>query len=197
MRAFILLFTFLLFYSHPTWAQQSDVPKFREEFPFANIVKCNLLSPFMGTVNIHLERMNTINSSSQFEAFFFTGQVLGQPVDATGFGLTYNYRYYLTGSFPTGFYVQPFTRYQQYTNKQQSSSFSATTITDPERINTLGLGIVFGYQVVFFERVTFDLFGGPVYNKSYLDGKPATANDTGPFFNGGWMRLGTTFGFAF
>jgi hypothetical protein len=166
-----------------------------EEFPYSHVLKINLLSPVIGTINIHYEQKHDENASSQFELFYFTGQYFDQQIGVKGFGLTYNYRYYLTGQFPNGWYAQPFVRYQQYWSDDPSlySSFHS----NDQKMRTMGAGMVFGYQYVFKKRIAWDLYGGPMYNKSYINEKVSNAAYTGPIFNGGFVRMGTTVGFIF
>ena len=182
------------------FAQRSQA-KFidKEDIQHGHILKTNILSPLLGTINFHYEWKLTPNSSSQIEAYYFTGQFFGQSIPLSGFGVTYNYRYYLTGTFPTGFFVQPYIRYQQFLEKNGVSGLSSSsTITTPLLAFTVyGTGLVLGYQFVFAKRVSLDFYGGPMYNVSYENGVRTNSQDYPPFFTGPFLRTGCTLGFIF
>ncbi len=168
------------------------------ETDFRYVIKANILSPFVGTATFHFEVNQNPNSSSQFEVFYFGGQYFGEPTGVEGVGATYNYRYYLVGTFPTGVYVQPYVRYQTYWDASQISGIPPiTSNTGSSRVNVYGGGIVFGYQWVFAKRLALDIFLGPNYNKTYQNGAPVPAADIGPLFSGGFIRTGCTIGFVF
>jgi hypothetical protein len=151
----------------------------------------------MGVVNVQFETKHTSNYSSQIELFYFSGQFFGITIPFNGFGLTYNLRYYLKGDYPKGLFIQPFGRFQQYNLLPNQSSISSASGLNNERIKIYSSGMVIGYQFIFARRISFDFFAGPSYNITYANGIRTTAIDTGPFFNGGWMRIGSTLGFAF
>lgn len=173
-----------------TFAQQPKRLRKEVEPDYAHIVKVNVFSPLVGTLNVHVEKVLNENSSFQVEGFYFTGQFFGQDLDVRGVGFTANYRYYFTQSFPSGWFMQPFVRYQKYWPLRASSSGS----NDNVQVGTLGM--VFGYQVIAAKRLSLDIFAGPMYSKLFANGKPVS-NEFIPVFNGPWLRFGGTLGFLF
>jgi hypothetical protein len=167
------------------------------------VVKANILSPLAGSINVHAEVKAGVNASHQIEYYMLTGFFFGEPIYARGFGLTYNYRFYLTGSFPKGFYTQPYLRYQQFWfDPTISASTNPSTqfgVSANPRLNlsVLGSGIVFGYQHILFERVSLEMFAGPMYNASYEGNKRTSPGSIPPFFSGGFIRFGITAGVLF
>ncbi len=196
-----LTFIFFIFYgltSCPIYAQKrmGQIPV-KDAIEYQQIIKANLLSPLLGVVNFHYERNIDPNSASQLEFFYFTGQSFGQSVGVQGFGLTYNYRFYLTGTFPSGWYVQPYARYQNYFETSQSMNAFTNGTGNQDHLNVYSLGMVFGYQMVFAKRICFDMFMGPNYNKSFENGSQIPSQYLPPMFSGGAVRLGCTLGFVF
>jgi hypothetical protein len=178
-------------------AQVPDKHSFAEEFNRRSIIKVNILSPFLGVVNIHYEMKHNANVSSQIEFFYFTGVAFGQPTAYKGAGLTYNYRYYIRGTCPEGLYVQPFGRIQKYDYLGTQNPTIVNTPQAAQDIVVFSPGLVFGYQTFFKNRFSFELFAGPVYNFAYINGARASGRDIGSPVNGGWVRMGTTIGYAF
>jgi hypothetical protein len=171
---------------------------YKEETSHRNVLKIGVLSPLFGVINIQYETKHTPNSASQLEFFFFTGVMFGQITEYKGAGVTYNYRYYTKGFFPGGFYVQPFGRIQKFDYVgTQNPTTAGSSGQAYENVNVFGMGLVLGYQKLFAKRFVFDLCAGPVYNIAYIEGDRASGQDIGPPFNGGWLRLGTSIGYAF
>jgi hypothetical protein len=175
------------------YGQTGMRPLAKEETYYRSILKMGVLSPFVGVASIQYEIKHTPNTSSQLEFFYFTGVVFGEITEYQGAGVTYNFRYYTKGTFPEGFYVQPFGRIQKYDYVGTQNPTMSTNGQAYEKVNVFGAGIVFGYQQLFTKHFVFDLCVGPVYNVGYADGERAV----GPPVNGGWFRLGTSIGYAF
>jgi hypothetical protein len=190
---FILLLTSIGHAQHVTYVKPGT-----DDSEYKYIIKANLLSPFVGTANFHFEINQGPNSSSQFEVFYFGGQYFGEPTGVEGIGVTYNYRYYLVGTFPSGVYVQPYARYQAYWDAKSVMGIPPiTSNTGSNRVNVYGVGMVFGYQWVFAKRIALDVFLGPSYNKTYQDGVQVPTADVSPLFSGGFIRTGCAIGFVF
>ena len=158
-------------------------------FAQQNVVKINILSPIVKTINVSFEHALSETGSLQLGLFY-----TGYSVDETkfsGFGITPEYRFYLSSSpAPDGFYVAPFARYQ---------SFKLTDdFTDSEgKFSAFGGGLVIGRQWIFKERISLDLFLGPQFisgNVDVTDGEDSFNVDV---FDGFGLRTGITFGVAF
>ena len=172
------------------YAQRPNGMKSKIEPDFLRIIKVNVLSPVVGTVNVHYENVLNENGSLQVEGFYFGGQFLSRQTDVRGVGFTANYRYYFTQRFPQGWFVQPFLRYQRYW------PIVASNFRNTDNIQVGSLGIVFGYQVLAARRISLDIYGGPIYSKLFDKDKRVT-RDFIPVLNGPWLRIGCTLGFLF
>lgn len=155
-----------------------------------NAIKVNIFSPIVRTLNLSYERVLSESSSIQF-GFYYTG-FSGAGMQYRGFGITPEYRLYLSESdAPAGFYVAPFLRYQNITITVEETDDEGT-------LSTFGGGLVVGKQWVFKERVTLDLFIGPSYNVGDVE---TDANedefDINASFSGFGVRTGLTLGLAF
>ncbi len=167
-----------------------------------SIFKINILSPIYGSLSFAYEKPIDRHSSNQFGIFFFTGQVAGTVIPAGGFGLTYDYRFYMKNENQTGLYVQPFFRYQYFYAKEgvnTSSGISSATINDETSVNVWGTGLLFGKQWKFYKFIYLDLFFGPMYNYNEVNSSGTTLKpkDLTPLLWGYWYRSGFTIGFNF
>jgi hypothetical protein len=154
-------------------------------------IKVNLLSPVARTFNVAFERAISENGSLQL-GFYYTGVKTGG-VKLSGFGITPEYRVYLSQSpAPNGFYVAPFVRYYSY-------DLSSDDTADKATLSSFGGGVVVGRQWVFKERVTFDMFIGPKYQTRDLkvtagsDSEKFDLNFLNPFGIRGGITLGVAF----
>lgn len=157
----------------------------------SNAIKINLLSPVARTFNIAYERALNENGSFQL-GFFYTGAKVGD-VKIDGFGITPEYRVYLSQTpAPNGFYVAPFLRYIKFNAEDKTDNS-----VNKAEVTQIGGGVVVGRQWVFKERVTFDMFIGPKYQST--DAKVTSGQDTfsGSLFNNFGIRGGITLGVAF
>ncbi|MCU0450531.1 MAG: DUF3575 domain-containing protein [Bernardetiaceae bacterium] len=158
-----------------------------------NIFKINMISPLVRTGSVFYERAITERSSAQL-GFFYTGFSIAE-TRYRGFGITPEYRFYLSQSksAPQGFFVAPYARYQ---NVELS-----LTVNEVERARLTGFGggVVVGGQWIFSDIVSLDVFAGPSFtarNISYEGGAiEQDFNFTG-FSNVG-LRFGVTLGLAF
>lgn len=171
----------------------------------SNALKVNVISPIFKTGSFFFEHKLNDNATGQL-GFSFTSW---QPDDTkiTGFSITPEYRYYLSGEAMDGFYVGPFVRYQSFslTNEYDSYQFdnngNMTTVRrkDEGTLNTLGAGVLVGRQWLFKDRFTLDLFAGPSYSGGSVKAKSGSADnlDVSGGLNGFGLRVGLTFGIAF
>lgn len=169
---------FLAFAGHTSYGQNS-------------VVKVNIFSLLVKTFNVSFEQKINANSSAQL-GFFYTGYSVSD-TKFSGFGLTPEYRYYLSDTeAPKGVYIAPFLRYQSFKLEDNSSGTS-----NEGKLTTFGGGLLIGKQWIFKERVSLDIFLGPAYYSG--DTKVTSGSntfDTGAF-DGFTIRTGLTFGVAF
>lgn len=155
-----------------------------------NVIKINILAPIVKTFNVQYERALNDNSSLQL-GFFYTGFTSGD-TKFTGFGITPEYRFYLSETAaPQGVYIAPFVRYQSFNLKDEE--------TDSEGdFSAFGGGVILGKQWIFKEKIALDIFLGPAYYSGAVDVKSGVEDDfeTGAF-DGFGLRAGICFGFRF
>lgn len=179
IRKITLLFAAIIVLSTNSFAQPD------------NVIKVSLLSPFVKTGSFFYER--AINDDmSLVGGFFFTAWNPDDDVELRGFGLTFEYRYYLSEatSAPSGAFLAPFVRFQNFNiTENYDSDFSEAEMT------SMGGGLLIGYQKLFKERITLEAFIGPAYYSSKLTGDEDV--DTIEQFDGFTVRGGVTVGIAF
>jgi hypothetical protein len=154
-----------------------------------NVFKINIFSPIVKTFNLSYERKLSASSSFQLGAFY-TGYSAGE-TKFSGFGVTPEYRFYLSESeAPAGVYVAPFLRYQNFNLTEDLSDSEGT-------LSMFGGGVVIGKQWIFKEKISLDIFIGPQYTTG--DVKVTSGSDTFDtgVFDGFGVRTGLTLGFAF
>lgn len=153
-------------------------------------IKINILSPIVSTASLFVEHAVGETSSIQLGGFY-TGASIGE-TKFRGFGITPEFRYYLSDQALDGFYLGPFLRYQNFDLTDDLTEDEAT-------FSSFGGGLVIGRQWLLKERITIDLFGGPAYNSQSIevsDGSSEEQFDTGAF-GGFGVRIGVTIGVAF
>lgn len=155
-----------------------------------NVLKINILSPIVKTINLSYERALNENSSFQL-GFFYTGWS-NDLTKFSGFGITPEYRFYLSDTpAPAGVYVAPFVRYQKFNISDKDVSNSEADFS------AFGGGVVIGKQWVFKEKITLDLFLGPAYYSGKVSGQSGDSNFDTDAFDGFGLRTGINFGFKF
>ena len=155
-----------------------------------NVIKINVLSLVVKTVNVSYELALSESNSVQL-GFFYTGTSIGD-TKFSGFGITPEYRIYLSDTdAPDGVYFAPFLRYQNFTLEEEILGSEAT-------YSTFGGGAIIGRHWIFSETVSLDLFLGPAYHTGSVDVTVGNENDFElGSFDGFTLRFGLTFGFAF
>ncbi|MBX2896291.1 MAG: DUF3575 domain-containing protein [Cyclobacteriaceae bacterium] len=149
----------------------------------------NIFSPIVKTFNASFERKLSANSSFQLGAFFTSYNPASTKF--SGFGLTPEYRFYLSETeAPAGVYLAPFVRYQNFKLTEESTASKGT-------FTTFGGGLVIGKQWIFKEKISLDIFLGPQYSSGNV--KVTSGSDTfdTDVFDGFGIRTGLTLGFAF
>jgi len=155
-----------------------------------NALKMNPVSILLKTGNISYERAIAPNQSAQL-GVFYSGLGLGD-FRYEGFGITPEYRFYIGGAKQAlnGGYVAPFTRYQQFTIQDKS-------VSSKGKFETIGGGIVLGWEKAYKSGFVLDLFAGPAYNSiKFKSGNEADFDIKGGI-KGFGLRTGITLGFSF
>jgi hypothetical protein len=156
-----------------------------------NALKINLISPLMRTLNLSYEHKLNANSGIQL-GLYYTG-FSASDVTFRGFGITPEYRYYLSESEAIkGTYIGPFLRYTSLTVEEE--------LFDGQSEGTysgIGGGLVIGRQWVFKEKITLDTFIGPQFISGNYKAKSGSDNIDVDVFDGFGLRAGITLGFAF
>jgi hypothetical protein len=155
-----------------------------------NVIKINILAPIVKTFNVQYERALNDQSSLQL-GFFYTGYSTGDS-KFSGFGITPEYRFYLSETAaPQGVYIAPFVRYQSFTIEDDVADAEAD-------FTAFGGGVILGKQWIFKEKVALDIFLGPAYYSGNVDVKSGNEDDLEVgAFDGFGLRAGVCFGFRF
>lgn len=175
MKKMTFLFVLLFIISIGSMAQEKTTA-----------IKLNYLSPLVKTVNLAFEKSVKEDASFQF-GFYYTGFSSGG-VNYKGYGITPEYRKYLTGEALSGAYVAPFIRYQSITLTESA------TVSKGE-ISTFGGGLIIGRQWMM-KGISFDIFIGPTFNSGTYSSSSGSTIDAGSF-DGFSIRFGSTIGLGF
>jgi hypothetical protein len=154
------------------------------------IIKVNLTSLVFKNASLQIERVTSPKTSFALGVSYMpeTGlpfasslsEQFGDNADAQraiettrlrSFTITPEYRFYLSGHAPTGFYIAPFARYQNlYFQQEYSFTASSGKVHNPViggTINNIGGGILLGTQFKLGSKVTLDWWiAGPIYGTS-------------------------------
>lgn len=170
-----------------------------------SVVKVNVFSPLVKTASLFYEHKVSDNKSAQL-GFFYTGYKFSD-TKFSGFGVTPEFRFYLSGDdAPSGFYIAPFARYQNFTLTTPSGGtfnangeYIASEGKDDEAtLTTVGGGVIAGRHWIFGERFSLDMFLGPQINAGTIKVKTGNeGNFTAGSLDGFGIRTGVTFGLAF
>lgn len=174
-----------------------------------NILKLDISSPIMRTANVSFEHQTQERSS------FVLGVLYQDQSD--GFASSYisrvaitpEYRYYM-GRYnaPEGIYLSMFARYQ-YMEALQETYIGYDPITflsiyeySKRNINTGGVGMSFGYQRIFQDKISIDVNFGTIWNSG--DTRVSTSepfiqapNEAFRPYVGYFVRTGVAVGFLF
>ena len=130
-----------------------------------NIVKIDILSPFLSkTWNISFEKYITNRFTGAGTLHWFSKA--DQKTPNYGFGFTGEFRIYISQTMPAplGWYIAPYgTLMRLRTNFERDNN--GKTETETASILMKSAGIATGYQWVFEDTITFEVFGGLQYNQ--------------------------------
>ena len=154
-----------------------------------NVFKINIFSPVVKTLNVQYERAISESGSLQL-GFFYTGFSVSE-TKFSGFGLTPEYRIYLSDTpAPAGVYIAPFVRYQNFNISEESTSSEGT-------YSSFGGGLIVGKQWIFKERIALDIFIGPSYSAGNVKVTSGSDSFDVGAFDGFGVRTGICLGIGF
>lgn len=198
-------------------------------------LKINLFSSFYSTLNVSYQHVRNNTGSWNLTASYMDFDSYGSTTNPTdsltnggsgsvksqrtqGFAIIPEYRYVLNGRGLSGMYVAPFLRYSYYEYDQvaiydstyynsQTGYYMTQTEYRPDLFtyHTLALGCIFGKQILYKNRVSFDFFCGPSYSILVACNKDIKATSDvaiGPgisnaYIKGFGLRAGITVGFTY
>jgi hypothetical protein len=139
-----------------------------------NIAKINVVSPFLGSLNLGFERVFTDKISAQV-TFAYTGRKDKFEVNQ-GISLFGEARFYLseTNSAPLGFFLAPYLGYMGMKQNIEIPQVEADPIKGKADLNMFTLGLMGGYQIILKDIITVDIWGGP----GFVAGKQTPDVDT-------------------
>lgn len=170
-----------------------------------NVIKINVWSPVVATLNLSYERALSEKMSAQLGFAYTT--IGNSGVKYRGYQIQPEVRFYLSEkAAPAGFYVAPFARYRNLSVTTESPEYDANgfatgnTVEEKADWTSIGGGLVMGAQWLFGnEHVAFGVFGGPAYySHSFKYEGNANENSFNLKGAGGFsFRSGVTLGVAF
>ncbi len=165
-----------------------------------NAIKLNVTSVFVATGNVAFEHKLSDKTSFQLGAYYTGFSILDTKF--SGFGITPEYRFYLSGESMQGFFLGPYLRYTHlnlksgdyntYNNQGQS-----TTTRDEASLNTFGGGVNVGYQWIFGEHFVLEPFLRVGYNGGSINTISGSDNFSTGSFKGATFLPGLNLGYAF
>ncbi len=170
-----------------------------------NVVKINPAGAIIGNLSLAYERVLNDKSTVQLGLSYLSktyktdfGFGLGSyETKYSGFGITPEYRYYLTNDskdVPRGFYAGAFARY--FTFKAETIWDDATITGSEVTYTTVGGGISLGHQWLFGDVFALDLGIGPWFRSVSSDVDSDGDDDTEPDFSFANDGVGFRFVFA-
>ncbi|MCU0444416.1 MAG: DUF3575 domain-containing protein [Microscillaceae bacterium] len=127
-----------------------------------NIAKINVVSPFFGSLHLAYERVFSDKLSAQV-SFFYTGRRDRAEVNG-GVGFIGEARFYLSdnNSAPLGFFIAPYLSYQAMKqNIEIANPQGGDNLRSKANLNMFSVGLTAGYQWIFKDIITVDVWGGP------------------------------------
>ncbi|MBE9510624.1 MAG: DUF3575 domain-containing protein [Bacteroidetes bacterium] len=155
-----------------------------------NFVKVNLFSPLVKSGSFFYERVLNDDMSGQL-GFFFTKVEAGD-TKFSGFGITPEFRYYLSETAPPkGIFLAPYFRYQSF-------KLSVEEGTAKGNLSVVGGGLLVGAQTLLKDVITIEAFLGPAYGFGNMDVTSGSEDDFDiNTFDGFGVRAGITVGIGF
>lgn len=213
----IIILSLLLFFLRDTKGQTTaekietvlNQDSIRPDVVKKNIVKINILSPFIKSGSLFYERACGKRSSLQLGVYVIKVKIDNFDQAKTintrftskwsGFGVTPEYRYHLSKK-RKGLYLSTYIRFQKLSNNE-IDFYHLKPQESKSTLTTFGGGFLFGHHWIIKKRLSIDAFIGPRYNwgnprieYGYLGrGRPSYSE----YFTGALLRTGITAGVAF
>ncbi|MQY80420.1 MAG: DUF3575 domain-containing protein [Bacteroidetes bacterium] len=158
----------------------------------SNVLKVNLFSPLIKSGSFFYERVLNDDMSAQLGFFFMSWTPGSSDTKFGGFGVTPEFRYYLSeSSAPKGIFIAPFVRYQKF-------SLEVESVNSEADLTVFGGGLLVGAQTLLKDLITIEAFIGPSYGFGSIDVKAGDESDFDfETFDGFGARGGITIGIAF
>ena len=181
MRKILLIITYISVYVLTVNAQKR------------NLLKLNLISPLVKTLNMLFE--GVIGEQKSFQIGFFYTSGKSEDESLYGFGITPEYRMYFSEGrdAPSGFFLAPFLRFQTF----HSTVNDSWTYDEEIEASFIGIrpGLLIGHQWLFSDKVSFELFFGTTYSIYSIDIKSDEGEeDDFPFTDTFGIGEGNNFG---
>jgi hypothetical protein len=178
----IIIVAFLLLSFLQIKAQQTDTEK-------KNITKLGVPSFVFGSLFLSYERVFTDKITGQMNFFFFGRKSNPSPYGPNrGWGITPEVRFYLseTKTAPVGFFLAPFMTLQGLTydyaisEKENPELFGRAGVVQVSEAKStvFGIGATVGYQWVFKDIITLDVYGGPGFGLASMKTTTGDATHT-------------------
>ena len=155
-----------------------------------NFVKVNLFSPLVKSGSFFYERVLNDDMSGQL-GFFFT-KVSAGDTKFSGFGITPEFRYYLSETAPPkGLFMAPYFRYSSFKLSNEGDSAEGN-------LSVVGGGLLVGAQTLLKDVITIEAFLGPAYGFGNINVTTGSEDDFDiTTFDGFGVRAGITVGIGF
>ncbi len=156
----------------------------------SNYLKANLFSPLVRTGSLFYEKVFNDDMSGQLGLFFT--KVRAGDTKFSGFGITPEFRYYLSESAaPKGIFMAPYIRYQSFSLTVEGSNAEA-------KLSVFGGGLLVGAQTLLKDVIQIEAYIGPAYGFDKIDVETGSEDDfeIGAFNDFG-VRVGVTVGIGF
>jgi hypothetical protein len=179
MRKLIFLFLAITLFHNRLHAQGNFGPV--QKVPHKDLLKINVAALAFGNISLMDEytignRYSVSLGANYINHHFYKGNLKhnmrSTNLHVTGVGTTLEFRYYTsaTKEIPGGFFMGSFVQYTHYI--QDSKTNYKDTASDPASAHydaqSLTLGLTFGYQFIFGDHFSLELFAGPAYTASIM-----------------------------
>lgn len=179
MRRLILFLPLILLWANNLQAQDNFGPV--QKVPHKDLLKINLAALAVGNIALLDEytigtRYSVSLGVNYINHRFYKGtlkhNMRSTNLHVSGVGTTLEFRYYTSATkpIPEGFFMGTFMQYSHYI--QDAKTDYRDTASDPASahydVQSLTLGLNFGYQWILGEHFSLEIFGGPSYTAAFM-----------------------------